>query len=108
MGRPPARLALVAEAFANHPRGIIVPPGHPLAGMGLAFIALHTVGLELQTRNPAVLDVKGLPIVRTWYSLHPANKLLSPAAAAFQRFMVAEAPAHMESLFPGASKLPRS
>ncbi len=164
MGRPPARLAVVAEAFANHPHGIIAPPGHPLAGkkripperlaseaflyrekgsgtrsamefffsenqllpaasqemtsnesikqavmagMGLAFISLHTVGLELQTRNLALLDVKGLPIVRTWYSLHPANKLLSPAAAAFQRFMVAEAPAHMESLFPGASKLPR-
>ncbi len=76
-----------------------------MAGMGLAFISLHTVALELQTRNLVLLDVKGLPIVRTWYALYPAKKLLSPAAQALQQFMVAEAPAYMESLFPGSSKL---
>jgi LysR family transcriptional regulator, low CO2-responsive transcriptional regulator len=162
MGRPPARVAVVAEAFANHPHGIIAPGDHPLAGkkriapeklnkesfvyresgsgtrsamefffaenqlgprmaqemtsnesikqavmagMGLAFISLHTIGLELQTSHLVLLDVKGLPIVRTWYALYPANKLLSPAAQAFAQFMLAEAPAYMESLFPGSSKL---
>ncbi len=76
-----------------------------MAGMGLAFISLHTVSLECQTGHLALLDVKGLPIVRTWYVVHAASKLLSPAASAFLQFMQAEGPAHMEHLFPGSSRL---
>ena len=78
-----------------------------MAGMGLAFISLHTIGLEQQTGHLVLLDVKGLPIVRTWYVLYPATKLLTPAAQTFQEFMVTEGPAFMEALFPGSSKLPR-
>ncbi len=159
MGRPPARIPVIAEAFAKHPHAIIAAPDHPLAGkkritreqlanegfitresgsgtryamelffteqelsppitqvmtsnesikqavmagMGLAFISLHTIALEYQTGNLVVLDVKGLPIMRTWYVLHLANKLLSPAANAFKQFIVAQAPAYMETLFPGS------
>jgi LysR family transcriptional regulator, low CO2-responsive transcriptional regulator len=78
-----------------------------MAGMGLAFLSLHTSGLEQETGRLVLLDVKGLPIVRTWYVLYPATKLLTPAAQTFQEFMVTEGPAFMESMFPGSSKLPK-
>ena len=32
-----------------------------MAGMGLAFLSRHTIGLELATRRIAILDVAGLP-----------------------------------------------
>ena len=162
MGRPPAHLPVVAQAFAKHPHGVIAPPGHPLAGkrrlaperlaaepfisresgsgtrlameffftehglnpsiikeiesnesikqevmagMGLAFISLHTVSLECRTGDIVLLDVKGLPVVRTWYVVHLASKLLSPAAKAFTDFMQAQAPGYMNTLFPGSGKL---
>jgi DNA-binding transcriptional LysR family regulator len=161
MGRPPARLPVVAEAFAKHPHGVIAPMTHPLAGkkrlspaklanetflsrepgsgtrsamenfftehglsppiiemnsnesikqavmaeMGLAFISMHTIGLEHQTGHLVLLDVKGLPVVRTWYVIHLASKLLSPAALAFKEFMQAQAPALMDSLFPGSGQI---
>ena len=78
-----------------------------MAGMGLAFISMHTISLEQQTGHLVLLDVKGLPVMRTWYVLHLAGKSLSPAAAAFKQFMQAEAPTHMESLFPGSSRIDR-
>jgi LysR family transcriptional regulator, low CO2-responsive transcriptional regulator len=78
-----------------------------MANMGLAFISLHTVELERRAGQVALLDVKGLPVVRTWYVLHAAGHVLPPAGKAFLGFMRSEAPALMESLFPGSSKLPR-
>lgn len=74
-----------------------------MAGLGLAFISLHTVSLEHQTGHLALLDLKGLPIVRSWYVLHRANRSLSPAAIAFKKFMHAQAPEFMKSLLPAAS-----
>ncbi len=79
-----------------------------MAGMGLAFISLHTISLEQQTGHLVLLDVKGLPVMRTWYVVHLASKSLSPAAAAFKKFMLTEAPSHMESLFPGSGKLDKA
>lgn len=71
-----------------------------MAGMGLAFISLHTVLLEHQTGHLALLDLQGLPVVREWYVLHRAGKRLSPAASAFKAFLHAEAPAYMARLLP--------
>jgi len=59
-----------------------------IAGMGLAFLSLHTVGLELQTRRLALLDVVGLPLVRDWYVIHRKDKRLLPAALAFREFLL--------------------
>jgi len=41
-----------------------------MAGMGISFISMHTVGLELLTSKLVVLDVVGLPILREWYVIH--------------------------------------
>ncbi len=78
-----------------------------MAGMGLAFISLHTISLEHQTGNLLLLDAQGLPIVRNWYVIHRASKSLSPAALAFKQFMHDEAPGYMKTLLPGATRLKR-
>jgi LysR family transcriptional regulator, low CO2-responsive transcriptional regulator len=78
-----------------------------IAKMGLAFISLHTVELERQAGQVVLLDVKGLPVVRTWYVLHAARHIPPPAGRAFISFMRNDAPSLMESLFSGSSKLPR-
>jgi DNA-binding transcriptional LysR family regulator len=62
-----------------------------MAEMGIAFLSLHTVGLELTTGRLVTLDVQGLPIVRHWYAVHLAQKRLSPIALALKQFLRQEA-----------------
>jgi DNA-binding transcriptional LysR family regulator len=59
-----------------------------IAGMGLAFISMHTVALEVSAGQLAVLDVAGLPLVRRWYIVNIRAKPLSPAAEAFRYFVL--------------------
>lgn len=66
-----------------------------MAGMGLSFLSLHTIGLELEHKLIAVLDVEGTPVVRAWNVVHTLSKLLSPAAEAFRYFMLERAEAHL-------------
>ena len=40
-----------------------------IAGLGIAFISLHTVASELADGRLVVLDVAGLPIMRQWYAV---------------------------------------
>ena len=61
-----------------------------MAGMGVSFLSLHTVGLEASTRRLVVLAVSGMPVMRDWYAVHRARKHLSPATAAFRAYLVAE------------------
>jgi LysR family transcriptional regulator, low CO2-responsive transcriptional regulator len=61
-----------------------------MAGMGLGFISRHVVGLELAAKLLVVLPVEGLPVVRDWNLVHRAGKRLSPAAAAFKKFLLKE------------------
>jgi len=61
-----------------------------MAGMGVGFVSLHTVGLELATKRLSVLPVAGMPVIRDWYVVHRARKRLSSAAAAFKDYLVAE------------------
>jgi len=59
-----------------------------MAGMGLSFISMHTVSLELATGKLAVLSVSGLPLIRDWYVIHLREKRLSPMATAFRNFLL--------------------
>ena len=59
-----------------------------MAGMGLGFLSLHTVGLELQCGLLKVLEVEGTPLVRTWNVVHQQSKVLSPAAEAMRYFFI--------------------
>jgi DNA-binding transcriptional LysR family regulator len=67
-----------------------------LAEMGLSFLSLHTIGLELETGRLAVLDVVGLPIVRNWHVVHLAQKRLSPVALALKAFLLSEGARHLD------------
>ncbi len=76
-----------------------------MAGMGLSFLSLHTIGLEVKSGLLAVLDVAGTPIVRTWNVVHLASKTLSPAAEALRYFVLEHGEAHLaehdRALLPG-------
>jgi LysR family transcriptional regulator, low CO2-responsive transcriptional regulator len=66
-----------------------------MAGMGLGFLSLHTVGLELQCGLLKILDIVDTPIIRTWNVVHQQSKLLSPAAEALRYFMIEHGEAHL-------------
>lgn len=68
-----------------------------MAGMGLGFLSLHTLGLELGSGLLRVLEVEGTPVMRTWYVVHLLSKLLSPAAEAFRYFILEEGEAWLRA-----------
>jgi DNA-binding transcriptional LysR family regulator len=59
-----------------------------IAGMGLGFVSLHILPLELQARQLCVLNVRGTPVVRTWHIVYRRTKKLSPATQAFKEFVL--------------------
>lgn len=155
MGRPPKRINVQSEVFAEHPYVLIAHPQHPLAkhkgispsdianeiflkredgsgtrklmhyflasndiesarghvvggnesikqsvmaGLGIAFISRHTISHELASGRLVVLQVKNLPIIRTWNLIRPVSKTSSPATEALVAFLKAEAPAEAAAL----------
>lgn len=70
-----------------------------MAGMGLSFLSLHTLGLELDNGLIAVLDVEGTPVVRAWNVVHMLSKLLSPAAEAFRYFVLERGESYLAENF---------
>jgi DNA-binding transcriptional LysR family regulator len=68
-----------------------------MAGMGLSFLSLHTLGLELQTGLLRVLGVEGTPLMRTWNVVHLQSKVLSPAAEAFRYFIIEKGEAYLHA-----------
>lgn len=129
MGRPPRTQLVAAEPLGPHPFGIILPPGHRLAGqdgfdpallleqtffareegsgtrsvmvryfdrlaegveptlitmdsnetikqavmagLGIAFLSLHTCDDELRSGRLVALRGPGLPVIRQWYLVRP-------------------------------------
>jgi DNA-binding transcriptional LysR family regulator len=59
-----------------------------MAGMGLGFLSLRTVRLELSSGHLKLLDVPGLPLLGYWCVTHLEHKKLSPAARAFKAFLI--------------------
>jgi DNA-binding transcriptional LysR family regulator len=59
-----------------------------IAGMGLSFLSLHTLGLELRSGLLRLLDIDGTPLMRTWNIVHLQSRVLSPAAEAFRYFII--------------------
>lgn len=75
------------------------------ANLGLSFLSLHTIGLELQTQQLCVLNVKGAPVVRAWHVVHTLSKLLSPAAEAFRYFVLEHAETDLAAQFADFGQL---
>lgn len=76
-----------------------------MAGMGLSFLSLHTVGLELDNKLIALLDVEGAPVVRAWNVVHTLSKLLSPAAEKFRYFILERGETYLAEEFGRHLKL---
>lgn len=57
-------------------------------GLGISFLSAHTLALERQVGNIAVLDVEGFPLLLDWYVVHHRRKRLPPVAAAFRDFLL--------------------
>ena len=128
-GRPVDVEALAAEVFLVrevgsgtrmameryfHERGVTLRVGMEMpsnetikqavmAGLGLSFISLHTIALELAAGALAVIQAPGLPVVRQWYVLHRTEKRLSPAADAFRGFVLEHGRAFLEGWGVGAN-----
>jgi DNA-binding transcriptional LysR family regulator len=89
--------ALMDRFFADHrvePNIDMVMPSNEtikqavMAGMGMGFLSLHTLGLELTARLLEILPVQGCPVVRAWNVVNLQSRLLSPAAEAFRYFLI--------------------
>ena len=59
-----------------------------IAGMGLSLLSAHTLGLEGRIGRLVALNVKGLPLVRSWHVIHRKGKRLTPAAAALREMLL--------------------
>lgn len=59
-----------------------------IAGLGIAFLSLHTVMDELHFGRLVQLNAPGLPIERHWFLVHPADTRLGPAAERLHREIV--------------------
>ena len=57
------------------------------SGLGIAYLSLSSLRLELAAGEIAVLDVEGFPLHRQWYAAHRKGKRLTNAAQAFLDFL---------------------
>lgn len=55
-----------------------------MAGMGVGFVSLHTVGLERAARRLVALKVAATPVMRQWFVIHRHQQRLTAAAAGFR------------------------
>ncbi|MEE9272109.1 MAG: LysR family transcriptional regulator [Robiginitomaculum sp.] len=72
-----------------------------MAGLGIAMISEHTVMAELQSKRLVALEIKGLPIIRKWILVRPANVETSGATRSFYNFILE----NRSSLIPGHLQL---
>jgi DNA-binding transcriptional LysR family regulator len=66
-----------------------------MAGLGLSFLSLHTMGLELRSGLLYLLDIADTPVMRSWNVVNLAARMLSPAAEAFRYFILEHGEAHL-------------
>lgn len=71
-----------------------------IAGMGLAFVSVHTISQELAAGSLKVLKVQGFPMVRNWFVVHRKNKRLAPVAQAFKDFLLTDGATLIDRFVP--------
>jgi len=96
--------ALMDRFFQDHrvePRIAMEMPSNEtikqavMAGMGMSFLSLHTLGLELRAGEIALVHLEGTPVMRMWNVVHLQSRVLSPAAEAFRYFILEEGEAYL-------------
>ena len=80
------------------------------AGFGVAFLSLHTCGLELAAGLLEVLPMTGNPLQREWFVMHLASRQLPQVAGAFEQFLVEEGQQHIQAQLrhPARAQAPRA
>jgi DNA-binding transcriptional LysR family regulator len=68
-----------------------------MAGLGLGIASLHTIKLELETKNLIIVNAEHFPIMRHWYIVRRKGKNLTSTAQAFQEFVMQESDNYMKS-----------
>lgn len=58
-----------------------------MAGMGIAVISRHTIGLELALRLMRTLNVEGFPVLRSWFVVRRRSMPMMPAHTHLQEFL---------------------
>ncbi|MGH8482021.1 MAG: LysR substrate-binding domain-containing protein [Nevskiaceae bacterium] len=105
--------AAMEEFFAAHglaPPAIMEMSGNETikqavrAGMGLAFLSLHTVAGEVARGELSTLDIRGLPLMRRWHIVSLQARALAPAVEAFRYFVLEEGERLLAELFGPARK----
>lgn len=61
-----------------------------IGGAGVSLISLYGVALELRLGLLTALDLKGLPLIRTWNITYPAGKAIKPATRTFIDYLKLE------------------
>ncbi len=77
-----------------------------ISGLGLSFLSLHSVGLELRNGLLGVPQIEGLPLVRSWQIVHTSARLLSPAAEALRYFVLEHGESYLARAFGALQPLP--
>jgi DNA-binding transcriptional LysR family regulator len=77
-----------------------------MAGMGVALLSLHTIGLELDHHLIATPECEGLPVMRRWHIVNNLAKTLSPAAEAFRYFILERGEAFLAKHFAHHQQIP--
>ncbi|MHB1668781.1 LysR substrate-binding domain-containing protein, partial [Thiomonas sp.] len=70
-----------------------------MSGMGISFLSLHSIGMELRASMIGVPDLEGLPLVRRWHVVNTSSKMLSPSAEAFRYFVLEHGEAYLAREF---------
>jgi DNA-binding transcriptional LysR family regulator len=98
--------AAMERLFAQHDQPLKIVMEMPsnetikqavMAGMGLSFLSLRTVRHELAAGHLALVDIIGLPLIGHWHVTHLRQRKLSPAAQAFQAFLIEQGGPLIES-----------
>ena len=80
---------------------------HAVAGgLGIAVLSAHTLALDRNEGELAVLDVEGFPIRRHWYLAYSKEKPLSILAQTFLEFMQKESQVLSQKYLLGISGFP--
>jgi DNA-binding transcriptional LysR family regulator len=75
-----------------------------IANLGISFVSLHTVGLEVKYGEIVVLDIDETPISRAWHVVALNRRHQSSAAEAFRYFVLEHGAALLDALHPNLIK----
>jgi DNA-binding transcriptional LysR family regulator len=69
-----------------------------MAGMGLALISRHTIGLELRLGLLSIVPIDGFPLMRSWFVVQRRSMPVLPTQAALRQFLLVRGRAIIDEL----------